>query len=129
MIGRVIAAAALTLSLTATAHAATMFAGPLIPEANEEGLQCGITNVGVVTQNVTIQIYGAVSGEGNGALIESLGPFAISPLETATVAAGSAFPQFPHVCKFTVPNKALYRAVACIKNNVSQLQTTCVLAQ
>ena len=129
MIARVIAVAALTLSLTATAHAATMFAGPLHPEVDEQGLQCSITNVGAVTQNVTIQIYGELQGAGDGALIDSLGPFAISPLDTVSIGAGSAFPQFPHVCKFTVPNKALYRAVACIKDSVSQLQTTCVPAQ
>ena len=122
MIGRVIAAAALTLSLTATAHAATMFAGPLVPQNDQESLNCSITNVGVVAQNVTIQIYGH-----DGDLIESLGPFALGPLESVYIGAAAAFPDFPRTCKFTVPNKALYRAVACIAADF--YQTTCVPAQ
>jgi hypothetical protein len=128
MIGRSIAAAvALSLSLTATAHAATMFAGPLHPHADDESLQCSLTNVGAVTQNVTIEIYGNLLGV-DGSLVGTLGPFAIAPLETVFLLEGAwAGVKYPRICKFTVPNKTLYRAVGCVYD--AGFQKTCVPAQ
>jgi len=126
MIGRGIAALALSLSLTATAHAATLFAGPLNPNLNEERLICSVTNVGTTARNVTIEIYGTVSGVGPG-VVDSLGPFALSALDTVTISAATGFPDFPHVCKFTVPSKSVFRAVACVGTITNE--RTCVPAQ
>jgi hypothetical protein len=123
MIGRVIAAVvALSLSLTATAHAATLFAGPLHPEHEEEALQCSITNIHTQAQNVTMEIYGH-----DGTLVDSFA-FALAPLATESFWHQSLFPFLPRVCKFTVPYKSLVRAVACVRSNDSH-QRTCVPAE
>jgi hypothetical protein len=123
MIRRVIAAVALTLSLTATAHAATLFGGPMVPQMGEEQLQCAITNVTNINQNVTMEIY-----DHNGDLLDSLGPFALAPLESVHTADYAAFPNFPRFCKFTVPKNNNVRAVACVLD-LNFNQRNCVPAQ
>jgi hypothetical protein len=123
MIGRSIAAAvALSLSLAATAHAATLFAGPLYPVQIEEQLQCSITNIHTQAQNVTMEIY-----DHDGALINSLA-FALGPLESESFWHQAQIGSHPRVCKFTVTYKHLVRAVACVRATDNH-QRTCVPAQ
>jgi hypothetical protein len=130
----VVIVAALVVSLSGAARAATLVSPPLTP-GNGNELHCQVAHSSSQPRMVTIEIFGFCTsgcqggGTGDGVLLDSIGPVTLSPLSTLSLTFDDLEvpPLTPHVCKFTVQGgKGRYRASACTRSGGNP--TACVSA-